>query len=70
MVSAGALAGQPSAPAPTPAQDTPDDEFIEFLGRDDVGDAEWWEFLKKSAPRADQAPAPPPPPPPPQDSKQ
>ena len=25
--------------------------FIEFLGADDVGDAAWWEFLKKAPPR-------------------
>jgi hypothetical protein len=40
------------------------DEFIEFLGADDVEDAAWWEFLKKSAPRKGQTPLPP------QDSKQ
>jgi hypothetical protein len=44
---------------------TPNDEFIEFLGADDVGDAAWWEFLKKSAPRREQPPVPPP-----QDAKQ
>jgi hypothetical protein len=67
VICAGAFAGQPPpAPPPAPAQDTPDDEFIEFLGRDDVGDAAWWEFLKKSAPRKDQTPVPPPP----QDTKQ
>jgi len=43
----------------------PDDEFIEFLGRDDVGDAALWAFLKKSAQRKDSTP-----PPPPQDAKQ
>jgi hypothetical protein len=46
---------------PAPAQDPgASDEFIEFLGGDDVGDAAWWEFLKKSAPRKDQPPVPPP----------
>jgi hypothetical protein len=72
---AAAFAGQPptsqAPPAPTqPQADTPDDEFIEFLGGDDVGDAAWWEFLKRSAPRQGQTPAPPPPSPPPQDQKQ
>jgi hypothetical protein len=61
-----AFAGPPPAPArPPPSPDAPDDEFIEFLGADDVGDAAWWEFLKKAAPRKDQHPAPPP-----QDTKQ
>jgi hypothetical protein len=68
----------PSQPAPppdaartaTPAVDAsgvamPDDEFIEFLGRDDVGDAALWAFLKKSAQRKDSTPTPPP-----QDAKQ
>jgi hypothetical protein len=50
-----------SQPAPAPAPDPgASDEFIEFLGGDDVGDAAWWEFLKKSAPRKDQPPVPPP----------
>jgi hypothetical protein len=77
---AAALAGQPpSPPAPAPpdaaraatpavdppAVDVPDDEFIEFLGADDVGDAAWWAFLKKSAPRKDSTPTTPP-----QDAKQ
>jgi len=77
---AAALAGPPSsqpAPSPpdaaraaTPAVDasgvaTPDDDFIEFLGRDDVGDAALWAFLKKSAQRKDSTPTPPP-----QDAKQ
>jgi hypothetical protein len=63
-LSAVAWAGQPpqgSAPqqpgtangaaqgASTPGGDTPDDEFIEFLGTDDVGDNDLWEFLKNSA---------------------
>jgi hypothetical protein len=62
-MSAGAMAGQP--PAPAPADPPPDESFIEFLGADDVGDARWWEFLKNAEPRADQpAPAPP------QDAKQ
>ena len=60
-----AAADQPPPARATPQQDsdvaksgaaTPDDEFIEFLGTDDVGDAAWWEFLKKSAPRKDSSP--------------
>jgi hypothetical protein len=38
----------------------PDDDFIEFLGGDDVGDAAWWEFLKKVPPRRETPPATPP----------
>jgi len=48
---------RPAQPAPQPDGDAnrsgtapPDDEFIEFLGADDVGDSAWWEFLKKSGP--------------------
>jgi hypothetical protein len=75
-LSAAAIAG-PQAPAPPgaqpppvkaqppPQQGAPDDEFIEFLGGDDVGDAAWWEFLKKVPPRAGNPPATPP-----QDAKQ
>jgi hypothetical protein len=48
----------PPAAQPPPA-DTPDDEFIEFLGEDDHGDSAWWEFLKKTPPGS-QNPAPPP----------
>jgi len=48
-----------------PAVDVPDDEFIEFLGADDVGDAAWWAFLKKSALRKDSTSTTPP-----QDAKQ
>ena len=76
---AASFAGPPpSPPAPPPdaaraappAADaagaaTPDDEFIEFLGRDDVGDAALWAFLKKSAQRKDSTPTRPP-----QDAKQ
>src|SRR5258708_4005323 len=49
-----AIAGPPPAtgtthPPPVPhesqPQGVPDDEFIEFLGADDVGDETWWEFL-------------------------
>jgi hypothetical protein len=47
-------------PPPAAAPGTPDDELIEFLGSDDVGDADWWEFLKKVPQRGENAPAPPP----------
>jgi len=55
----------PNAPpaAATPGVAAPDDDFIEFLGEDDVGDAALWAFLKKSAQRKDSTP-------PPQDAKQ
>jgi hypothetical protein len=43
----------------------PDESFLEFLGSDDVGDAAWWEFLKKAPPRGSD----PPPATPPQDAK-
>ena len=43
-----------------PSQATPGDDFIEFLGADDVGDAAWWEFLKKVPPRGDNPPTQPP----------
>jgi hypothetical protein len=51
-----------SPPVTTPAQSTvaPDEGFLEFLGSDDVGDAAWWEFLKKAPPRGSVPPAPPP----------
>jgi hypothetical protein len=51
-----------SPPVTTPAQSTvaPDEAFLEFLGSDDVGDAAWWEFLKKAPPRGSVPPAPPP----------
>jgi hypothetical protein len=55
----------PSATPPSPPQSVPDDDFIEFLGGDDVGDEAWWEFLKKVAPRGNTPPATPP-----QDAKQ
>jgi hypothetical protein len=48
----------PSVPPAPPS--TPDDDFIEFLGADDVGDAAWWEFLKKVPPRGENPPATPP----------
>jgi len=56
-------AAAPAAAAPAAA--APDDDFIEFLGRDDVGDAALWAFLKKSAQRKDSTSTPPP-----QDAKQ
>jgi hypothetical protein len=48
----------PPSPPPTASADAPDDEFIDFLGEDDVGDAAWWEFLKKSASSADDQSVP------------
>ena len=72
---AGAIAGQPPPPPdaarqPQPAAEAadtadPDDDFIEFLGADDVGDPALWAFLKKSAQRKDSTPTPQP-----QDAKQ
>jgi hypothetical protein len=47
-----------ATPSPPPAA-TPDEGLLEFLGSDDVGDAAWWEFLKR-APRGSDPPAPPP----------
>jgi len=49
-------------PATTPGQSVPPDEgLLEFLGSDDVGDAAWWEFLKRAPLRGSDPPAPPPP---------
>jgi hypothetical protein len=65
-VCATAFAGPPPAAPPAPptppvaSKGAPDDDFIEFLGRDDVGDAAWWEFLKKVPPRREIPPAAPP----------
>ncbi len=57
----------PGAAAPAATQPpagatgaTPDEGLIEFLGSDDVGDAAWWEFLKR-APSGGKNPPPPPP---------
>jgi hypothetical protein len=50
---------------PNPSADAPDDGLIEFLGADDVGDADWWEFFKKAPPRGKDTPSTPP-----QDAKQ
>lgn len=72
FVCSGALAGPPASPQgsppaqpqpqpippPPPAGTNADDDFIEFLGADDVDDAAWWEFLTRSAPRQ-QAPVKP-----------
>jgi hypothetical protein len=60
----------PAPPPPPPAEapkstPAPDESFLEFLGSDDVGDAAWWEFLKKAPPRGSD----PPPATPPQDAK-
>ncbi|MGH9562380.1 MAG: hypothetical protein ACRD3S_13085 [Terracidiphilus sp.] len=56
----------PPGATQSPTQGEPDEGFIEFLGADDVGDAAWWEFLKKAPPREVN----PPPATPPQDAKQ
>lgn len=53
----------PSGGAPVvdpPGGGIPNEDLIEFLGADDVGDAAWWEFLRNSAPRKDRPSAPPP----------
>ena len=66
--SEAARAATPAVDPPgvaTPGAATPDDDFIEFLGRDDVGDAALWAYLKKSAQRKDSTSTPPP-----QDAKQ
>ena len=52
-----AASGTATAPPAKPAPPPPNDEsFIEFLGADDVEDADWWEFLKAKDPRPDPAP--------------
>ena len=50
----------PGPGTPRSSQSTPDAEFIEFLGTDDVEDADWWEFLKKVSPRGEDPHAAPP----------
>lgn len=50
--------GHSQTATPPPSQDVPDEEFIEFLGEDDHGDAAWSEFLKRAQHGA-QNPAPP-----------
>jgi hypothetical protein len=72
---AGSLQAQPpslppprEAPTTVPRADSPegpDDDFLEFLGADDVGDAAWWDFFKKAPPHGATPPAAPP-----QDAKQ
>ena len=54
---AAATGVPPARPAAPPA----DESLFEFLGADDVGDARWWEYLRKSAPQA-KAPSSPQPP--------
>jgi hypothetical protein len=45
-------AADPPARPQTPATAAaPDDSLFEFLGSDDVGDARWWDYLLKTAPR-------------------
>jgi hypothetical protein len=61
-VAAAAAVAAPD-PAPPPPGAPPDDSFIEFLGADDVGDAQWWEFLNNAEPLGED------PSPPPQDAK-
>jgi hypothetical protein len=58
QVPAPAPAGHAQTPAPPASQDVPDEEFIEFLGEDDHGDAAWSEFLKRAQHGA-QNPTPP-----------
>jgi hypothetical protein len=53
-----APAGHTQTAAPPASQDVPDEEFIEFLGEDDHGDAAWSEFLKR-AQHGTQNPTPP-----------
>jgi hypothetical protein len=50
-----ALAADPPKSAP-PSQSAaqPDAELIEFLGADDVGDADWQEFLGRARPPPSQ----------------
>ena len=47
----------PAAPPARSAVPPPDDSLFEFLGSDDVGDARWWDYLRKTAP-VTQAPPP------------
>lgn len=55
---APAAAGPATAVATPGESVAPDEGFLEFLGSDDVGDAAWWEFLKKAPPRGSVASAP------------
>ena len=52
--------GTPPPEASPPIQGAPDDDLIEFLGADDVGDAAWWEFFRKVPRRGENLPVPPP----------
>jgi len=54
-----APAGHAQSAAPPPSQDVPDEEFIEFLGEDDHGDAAWSEFLKRAQQRTQNPSSPP-----------
>jgi hypothetical protein len=67
----GAVCATANAAPPPPPPDAsptvtasatvaPDEGFLEFLGSDDVGDAAWWDFLKKAPPRGNVPPASPP----------
>jgi hypothetical protein len=56
---AGTTHPPPPVPHESQPQGVPDDEFIEFLGADDVGDETWWEFLKKAPPRRENSHAAP-----------
>jgi hypothetical protein len=53
-------AASPTVTSPAPGTVAPDEGFLEFLGSDDVGDAAWWDFLKKAPPRGTVPPASPP----------
>lgn len=55
-----ASSATPPPAAPATSTVAPDEGFLEFLGSDDVGDAAWWEFLKKAPPRGSDPPAAPP----------
>jgi hypothetical protein len=49
-----------TTPVGTPGRTLPPDEgLLEFLGSDDVGDAAWWEFLKRAPPGGSIPPATP-----------
>jgi hypothetical protein len=62
----------PTSPAPPPATEkkpvaaaskdapVPDEDFLEFLGQDDVGDTALLEYLKRTPPRGNIPPAAPP----------
>jgi hypothetical protein len=57
VLSTAAFAAPPADSSTPPPADppatgaTPDDSLLEFLGSDDVGDARWWDYLMKTAPR-------------------